>query len=290
MHQDSPYHSLVSGYARLLVSDNEKVLQDKPMRHETPDIAENAPVVLIFSPHPDDECIIGALPLRLLHEARWNVINVAVTLGSDKMRRQERQQELNNACNYLGFKLLTAADNGLKRINLSTREEDPEHWSAALKTLTTILKEQRPDVVFMPHAADWHSTHIGTHYLVLDALAQMPPAFSCYAVETEYWGAMASPNLMVESSCEQLAGLIAALSLHRGEMARNPYHLRLPAWMIDNVRRGSEVVNGQRATAPDFLFATLYRLSRWRDGQLQPLADGPFNLACTDRPDRLFTC
>jgi LmbE family N-acetylglucosaminyl deacetylase len=37
---------------------------------------------LIFSPHPDDECIIGGLALRLLREAKWNVINVAVTLGS----------------------------------------------------------------------------------------------------------------------------------------------------------------------------------------------------------------
>jgi LmbE family N-acetylglucosaminyl deacetylase len=157
-----------------------------------------------------------------------------------------------------------------------------------VNVIAAIVEANRPAVVFLPHAADWHSTHIGTHYLVLDALRRMPPEFSCHVVETEYWGAMSSPNLMVESSSEQLADLVAALSLHRGEMARNPYHLRLPAWMIDNVRRGSELVNGERAAAPDFLFATLYRLCRRTDGEIRPVADSPGNLACADRPDRLF--
>ena len=47
---------------------------------------------------------------------------------------------------------------------------------------------------------------------------------------------------------------------------RNPYHLLVPAWMQDNVRRGGELVGGQGGAAPDFTFCTLYRLRRWRDG------------------------
>jgi len=58
----------------------------------------NAPRVLIFSPHPDDECITGGLALRLLREAKWNVVNVAVTLGSDRVRQAARRRELQNAC------------------------------------------------------------------------------------------------------------------------------------------------------------------------------------------------
>ena len=54
---------------------------------------------------------------------------------------------------------------------------------------------------------------------------------------------------MVESSAADVADLMAALSLHVGEVARNPYHLRLPAWMIDNVRRGAELVGGQGGAA-----------------------------------------
>ena len=84
---------------------------------------------------------------------------------------------------------------------------------------------------------------------------------------------------MVENSQEEVADLVAALSHHKGEVTRNPFHLHLPAWMQDNVRRGAEVVGGQGGKAPDFDFATLYRVSRmengkiylpWEDGRLLP--------------------
>ena len=65
-------------------------------------------------------------------------------------------------------------------------------------------------------------------------------------VETEYWGQMHAPNLMVESSEADLADLLAALSHHIGEVRRNPFHLRMPAWMQDNVRLGAEVVGRAR--------------------------------------------
>jgi len=104
---------------------------------------------------------------------------------------------------------------------------------------------------------------------VMDALARQPAAFACTVVETEFWGAMASPNLMVESDAKDVADLMAALSFHAGEVQRNPYHLRLPAWLMDNVRRGGEVVGGQGGAAPDFTFATLYRLRRWAGGELR---------------------
>ena len=53
--------------------------------------------------------------------------------------------------------------------------------------------------MFFPHDTDWNSTHIGTHYLLARcARAHRRPAFACRVVETEFWGAMATPNLMVE--------------------------------------------------------------------------------------------
>ena len=56
---------------------------------------------------------------------------------------------------------------------------------------------------------------------------------------------------------------MTALSFHVGEVKRNPYHLLLPAWMQDNVRRGGELVGGQGGAAPDFSFCTLYRYRHW---------------------------
>jgi LmbE family N-acetylglucosaminyl deacetylase len=238
-----------------------------------PKVKARAPKVLIFSPHPDDECIIGGLALRLLREQRMNVINVAVTQGSRKDRQAARWQELAAACDYLGFGLLATAPQGLEGVNVKSRAADPAAWSVKVAAIAAILREQQPRVILVPHEADWNSTHIGTHHLVMDALRTLP-AFTCQVVETEFWGAMATPNLMVEIGSRDLADLMAALSFHVGEVQRNPYHLRLPAWMQDNVRRGGEVVGGQGGAVPDFQFATLYRLRRWDGQQLQPLFEG----------------
>ena len=104
----------------------------------------------------------------------------------------------------------------------------------------------------------------------------------------EFWGAMTSPNLMVEVSAPDLADLITALTFHVGEVRRNPYHLTLPAWMVDNVRRGGEVVGGQGGAAPDFTFATLYRQRRWNGRELVKTYEDGRHLGCVQNPAGLF--
>jgi LmbE family N-acetylglucosaminyl deacetylase len=236
-----------------------------------PQIPSNTPIVLIFSPHPDDECITGGLALRLLREARWNVVNVAVTLGSNRARQTARRRELQNACASLGFKLIVPGAHGLEDINPDARAKNPAHWRAAVQTAAGILSEQKPRVIFLPHENDVHPAHVGVHWLLLDALKTLPRGFTCFVVETEFWGQMVNPNLLVEVGAKDVADLIAALSRHVGEVKRNAYHARLPAWMLDNVRRGAELVGGRGAKAPDFAFATIYRLQKWHSGKLRKI-------------------
>jgi LmbE family N-acetylglucosaminyl deacetylase len=239
---------------------------------------------LNFSPHPDDECIAGGLALRLSREARWNVINVAVTLGSNKGRRIARLRELKSACDCLGFDLIVA---GLENINLESRKKYPAQWREAVGTIARILEAQKPRVIFLPHENDVHPAHVGTHFLVLDALKTLPRSFTCFVVETEFWGQLADPNLLVEIGADDLADLIAALACHVGEVKRNPYHARLPAWMMDNVRRAETVVGAGEA-APDFTFGTIYRLQKWRGGRLQNVFKGGKILRATENPAKLF--
>jgi LmbE family N-acetylglucosaminyl deacetylase len=243
---------------------------------------------LIFSPHPDDECIIGGLAIRLLREVPMRVVNVAVTQGSRKDRQAGRLQELTGACEYLGFDLTTTIPNGLEKINPKTRQGDPAHWSAAVDVIAKIIAEQKPTVAFFPHETDWNSSHIGTHFLVVDAMKQQAPGFTCHTIETEFWGAMADPNLMVESSVDDLARMMEALSFHVEEVRRNPYHLLVPAWMQDNVRRGGELVGGQGGAAPDYSFSTLYRHRLWKDGGFQSLYQGGRLLGVSDSAAQLF--
>lgn len=268
---ENPYRTWVESFVTALHTGGTIGTSGLNAPNHSPGIA-GAPKALVFSPHPDDEVIIGGLPLRLMRERGFAVVNVAVTLGSKTERRAARWQELQAACAYVGFGLVTPGRDGLEGINPEARERDPVRWATAVEAVTAVLASERPRVVFLPHAADWNGTHIGVHHLVVEAMCRLP-ALACRIVETEYWGAMAAPNLMVESSPADVADLVAALSLHVGEVARNAFHLRLPAWMMDNVRRGAELVGGQGGTAPRFAFATLYRLRDWKDGRFHDVLD-----------------
>ena len=153
----NPYHQFVAEYQRLY-RDGKKIALGAFPKTAKPQIAADAPVVLIFSPHPDDECIIGALPLRLLREARMRVINVAVTQGSKKERQAGRLEELRQACEFMGYELIQTRENGLERVNARTRDQDPLFWKESVNTIAEILQTTKPRVVFFPHEQDWNSS------------------------------------------------------------------------------------------------------------------------------------
>jgi len=232
------------------------------------EVVEREDKVLLFSPHPDDECITGLLPLRMQEELGCQVVNVPMTFGSLEERQSGRAEELAAACHYLGW------GNHHGRGDLA---------SLGVEEVVEVLKRFQPKAVFFPHVEDWNSRHIEVHHTLMAALGEMGEGFSCLAVETEFWGAMDDPNVLVEGGVDQVADLVAATSLHVEEVARNPYHLSLPAWMQDNVRRGAELVGGQGNAAPAFSFGTLYRVREWtggrlvdlfESGQVCPLGDG----------------
>ncbi len=224
---------------------------------------------LVFAPHPDDECIVGALPLRLQREAGWKITNVAVTLGSNKARRDERWAELEDACAVLGFANIRLAPEGFEEVRPETAAQRPELWAAQVQTVADLLKAEKPELILLPHTHDGNATHVGVHQLVVEAVAAA--GVSTVLAQTEFWSTQAEPNWMVETSIADTARLIQALARHVGEVQRNPYHQRLPAFMADNVRRGGELIAGAGSAVPDYAFATLYRLSRWHEGREQAM-------------------
>jgi N-acetylglucosamine malate deacetylase 1 len=280
----NPFQKFVAESARVFQS-GKRLPRGNSKKIARAKISAAAPTALLFSPHPDDECIIGGLALRLRREAKWNVMNVAVTLGSEKKRRVPRLRELKNACGCLGFALIGA---GLENVNLEMREKNPPRWQTAVGAIARILTEYRPRVIFLPHEADGHPTHIGVHFLVLDALINLPHDFECFVVETEFWGQLTKPNLLVESSAEDVSNLVAALACHVGEVRRNPYHARLPAWMLDNVRRGGELVCGRGVASPDFMFGTIYRLRKWSRIRLSEVLKNGKCLSRSENAAELF--
>ncbi|MDH3772286.1 MAG: PIG-L family deacetylase, partial [Nitrospirota bacterium] len=96
MSESNPYRPMIARHAALLREGAALPLGGlQPL--DLPSPSADASKALIFAPHPDDECIIGGLPLRLLRELGMKVINVAVTLGSRRERQAERWRELEGA-------------------------------------------------------------------------------------------------------------------------------------------------------------------------------------------------
>jgi LmbE family N-acetylglucosaminyl deacetylase len=276
MQQESPDVSapkIIAGYVRLLKTPLAAPEIAAPaLSTTTPECDPKRPCALLLSPHPDDECLTGVLPLRLLREQNWQIINVAVTLGSDPLQRARRKKELAKACAVLGFGCVLPEEDGFSNVTLSARKAHPAAWVEKVRRIVKIIAEIKPRAIVMPHAADWHETHMGTYLLGMDALEIMPRSFACAVALTEYWQPMADPNVMIGVSENDLAALMTALACHAGEVARNAYDRRFPAHLIDNVRRGCEKLSGKGAGAPIMDFAEMYRFGLWRNGKFAPSA------------------
>lgn len=202
---------------------------------------------MILSPHPDDESIIGSLALRLMLENNAHVINVAVTLGSKKERQKARLKELGGACEYLEMDLDVLS----------------EEWTKKAKELKALIEKYQPQLILAPHLKDHHPTHVKTGKLLEKVLKTTK--HKCLVAWTEFWGPQDKPNCLVEVPLEIVARQMTALEFHKGEISRNPYHLRLPAWMMDNVRRGGEIINNVGAEVPAMPFGVIYRLQMFKN-------------------------
>ncbi|MEW6595123.1 MAG: PIG-L family deacetylase [Thermodesulfobacteriota bacterium] len=229
--------------------------------------------MVLCSPHPDDELLTGLLPLRLKEEAGAEVTNIAITLGSNPERRQERLAELRDACGMVGFGVRLAPEpEGFSDVSALARGIDPTGWQAKVETLAALLAELQPDLLILPHAQDSHPTHIGTHFLAKAAALDYSRATGAALLiaETGYWQPQPNPNLLVGASVEQVALLATALAKHRGEMVRYPYHRALPPRMIDAVRRSNELLQGYGSAPSGLLFGEAYRLAVVRQGAWRP--------------------
>ena len=227
------------------------------------------PLIAIVSPHPDDECIVGALPLRLRREAGYDVLNIAATLGSNVARRDERWTELTHACHVLDFATVDPAFTDRLPLHLKRREIEPQTWQRDVERLAEVFDACRPAIVMCPHALDGSASHIGTYALTLDALARYGKP--TWFVQSEFWGTMAAPNLLVELSAGDVATLLRALVCHRKEVERNPYHLRLTSWLADSVRRGGETIFGAGLEPPSYDFGAIYRVDHWNGKRIEPI-------------------
>ena len=201
--------------------------------------------ILIIAPHPDDECLMSGLALRAAAEWGSTVGVLPFSYGSKVERQVERKIELQSALKVLGFLLVDFRKNTLHELTVSE--------------LTDAVSSFDADVVILPHSNDGHATHVRCSKLareVLEVFARSEKR-TVHLFESEFWQSMQNPNLLIPLSSETVIQMGRALLCHVGEVERNPYHLTLPAWLMDQVRRGSEIKKG--SAKKNAVFGQLYR-------------------------------
>jgi N-acetylglucosamine malate deacetylase 1 len=170
--------------------------------------------VLCVAPHPDDECIGcgGALVLHARHGDRVEVVFLTSgELGLKTLKREDawatREAEARRACRILKVSKLHFL-----------RQPDwflGDHIAAATESLKPVVNEFKPDLVYLPHALEWHPDHQATMPIVRAALAGRNPQPVLRAYEI--WTPMAE-HTHVENITAAMQVKVRALRQHLSQI------------------------------------------------------------------------
>jgi LmbE family N-acetylglucosaminyl deacetylase len=142
--------------------------------------------VVVIAPHPDDEAI-GCGGSVLFHSAKGDrVVVVFLTsgeLGLQSLPREAawktREAEATTAGHILGVSEIKFL-----------RQPDwyvGDHISSAASVLRPIFALEQPELIYLPHKAEWHPDHRAALPVVHEALRDLPelkPALLMYEVWT----------------------------------------------------------------------------------------------------------
>lgn len=138
-------------------------------------------IILVFSPHPDDETLgCGGTIAKKISE-NWDIYVVILTDGrfshliaqgiikdpSPEEVRQIRKNEVINALSILGVPIQNISF--LDIIDGTLRKE----YDAIKPEITKIILKYKPDEVYVPYRYDSHSDHIITNNLVYNTITDL---------------------------------------------------------------------------------------------------------------------
>lgn len=176
--------------------------------------------ILVIAPHPDDESI-GCGGAVCLHTDRGDrVTAVFLTsgeLGLKNLPREKawaiREREARRAAKILGLADL-----------FFLRQPDwflGEHIDATAEKLFPILEGELPELIYLPHAAEWHPDHKAALPIVRGALEKIK-IFSPILRTYEVWTPLPEHN-HVEDISAVMPRKLRAIRAHRSQLQEFDY-------------------------------------------------------------------
>jgi N-acetylglucosamine malate deacetylase 1 len=166
------------------------------MNLELPPILQSAKIICIVAPHQDDEVLGLGGSLSKLLQAGKEVHVLFTTDGGRGIKhvpgfiaKQVRAQEFAEVNKFLGGKLKVSffklPDGDLAK-----------HENKCLELLKAAFEQLKPDLVFAPNPADWHSDHKASFEITIKALKSQPN-LDAQLLIYEVWSPLLEPNILV---------------------------------------------------------------------------------------------
>ncbi len=184
--------------------------------------------LLVFAPHPDDD-ILGCGGSIAKYSAECASICIVYLSSGEAGGIQNedlksiRAEEARKAAAVLGIDDLVFMNLPDGRIEVQAE---------ALDRVVALLRQKRPYVLYLPHAADLHRDHLKTNELVMEACRRSAgpwhpqcgkePWEVAWILAYEIWSPLAKINY-VEDITQQMPKKIKALRQHKSQLSDIAY-------------------------------------------------------------------
>src|SRR4030042_5200610 len=150
--------------------------------------------VLVLSPHPDDDIIGCGGTICKYHLKGAEITSVYMTdgrKGDPRYNEEElvsvRREEAKRASTIVGIESLIFLDN---------KDSELTSNSKTIKELSQIIKDRKPEAVFLPFLLDNHPDHIATNNIFVQAMKNYNIDAACYGYEI--WTPLTAPNCIID--------------------------------------------------------------------------------------------
>jgi LmbE family N-acetylglucosaminyl deacetylase len=213
--------------------------------------------VLVFAPHPDDD-VIGCGGSLAKHVNAGSNVSICYLTSGDSGVRDANRERAAGVREVEATK--AAAELGVQDLHFLREPDGFLGESASLVVrLVNLIRQVRPEIAYLPHAADDHTDHIAGHRVVMKALRRasgpwLPEADGEeWATSTilgyEVWTPIQRPTYF-EDTTDVFEQQLSALTRHESQVIDVPY-----ADMLRGLAafRGSRLGSSRKAEAFEVL-------------------------------------
>lgn len=186
--------------------------------------------IMVFAPHPDDD-VLGCGGSIVKHRKKGRRVKVVYLTSGEAGSPGLYPGGLNRVREEEAVRALRVLDVE-EPVFLGMPDGGIEVSSGSLDAVVGLLRQERPELIYLPHARDMHRDHLKTHELVLEACRRAGgpwhPRCGEHAWEVDWilayeiWTPLSEVN-MAEDISPYIETKIDAMRRHKSQLEHIAY-------------------------------------------------------------------